>query len=57
MDGPGGYYENEITRKRKQIPYDFIYMQNLKNKKVTHIYKQQMNGCRGEALVQIKTNM
>ena len=35
MDGPGRYYKNEITRKK--IPYDFIYMQNLKNEKVTEI--------------------
>ena len=53
MAGPGGYYAkwNKSDRER-QIPYDFTYMWNLKNKiseqtkqKQTHRYRGKILGC------------
>ena len=50
MDEPRGYNLSEI--RERQIPYDFTYMWNLKNKintqtkqKQTHRQRKQVNGC------------
>ena len=32
MDEITGYYTNEMSDRERQIPHDFIYMWNLKNK-------------------------
>ena len=58
MDEPGGYYAkwNKSDRER-QIPYDFTYWWNLKNKtnkqnktkwKQTHRNTEQRGGCQRE---------
>ena len=47
MDGLWGHYakENESERE-KQIPHDFTYMQNPKNKIYQiHRYEEQIGGC------------
>ena len=53
MDEPGEYYAkwNKSNRER-QIPHDFTYMWNLKNKrtsiikqKQSHRYREQTGGC------------
>ena len=51
MDGPREYYvKSNNSVKERQIPYDFIYRWNLKNKineqtKLTHRYREQIDGC------------
>ena len=51
MNGPGEYYANENKSVRKrQIPYDFIYMWNLKNytNKIETVIESRLMVARGE---------
>ena len=53
MDGPrGNYAECDKSDKGRQMPYDFTYMQNLKNRineqveqKQIYRYKEHFDGC------------